>query len=167
MMKAYEKRGTLIVILTLILLGVVRYCDESIVVRNQPRKEFAPMKKNETKSVGLEEYIDLAQERIEALKEQNSLAAMVCDRESARAFMKYLEKSSCLSFSVDLSSLDIQQKKVVEKWEDEMFLVNAATFILMRKACKKVVDADGYGDDDVRCYYTEKWNEIKNGVPVK
>ena len=169
MKASYEKKGALIVILVLIVLGVVRYCDDSIVVRNHPRKEFVSVKKIETRIVGYEEYIDQAQKRIKALNETASLAKMVGDRESALAFMKYMEKPkpSCPFFSVDASLLDVQQKKVIEKWENEMFLVNAATFILMKKACKKVVDADGYGDDDVRSYYTEKWNEIKNGVPVK
>ena len=167
MKASYEKKGALIVILALVLLGIVRYCDDSIVVRHHPRKEFAPVKKTETRIVGYEEYMDQVQKRIKALNETASLAEMVCDRESALAFMKYMEKPSCPLFSVDVSLLDAQQKKVIKKWENEMSLVNAATFVLVKKACKKVVDADGYGDDAVRSYYTEKWNEIKNGVPVK
>ena len=168
MMKAsYERKGALIVVLALIVLGVVRYCDDTIAIRNHPRKESTPMEKTETRIVGYEEYIDLARKRIEALKELSSLAEMVRDRKSALAFMTYMEKPSCPSFSVDLSSLDVQQKKVVEKWESEMFLANARAFIIVRKVLKKVVDADGYEDEDVRSYYTEKWNEIKNGVPVK
>ena len=154
-------------VLALIVLGVVRYCDDTIAIRNHPRKESTPMEKTETRIVGYEEYIDLARKRIEALKELSSLAEMVRDRKSALAFMTYMEKPSCPSFSIDLSSLDVQQKKVVEKWESEMFLANARAFIIVRKVLKKVVDADGYEDEDVRSYYTEKWNEIKNGVPVK
>ena len=167
MKASYERKGALIVVLALIVLGVVRYCDDTIAIRNHPRKESTPMEKTETRIVGYEEYIDLARKRIEALKELSSLAEMVRDRESALVFMTYMEKPSCPSFSIDLSSLDVQQKKVVEKWESEMFLANARAFIIVRKVLKKVVDADGYEDEDVRSYYTEKWNEIKNGVPVK
>ena len=154
-------------VLALIVLGVVRYCDDSIAIRNHPRKESTPMEKTETRIVGYEEYIDLARKRIEALKEMSSLAEMVRDRKSALAFMTYMEKPSCPSFSVDLSSLDVQQKEVVEKWESEMFLANARAFIIVRKVLKKVVDADGYEDEDVRTYYTEKWNEIKKAIPSK
>ena len=92
MKASYEKKRALIVILVLIVLGVVRYCDDSIVVRNHPRKEFVPVKKIETRIVGYEEYIDQAQKRIKALNETASLAKMVGDRESALAFMKYMEK---------------------------------------------------------------------------
>ena len=154
-------------VLALIVLGVVRYCDDSIAIRNHPRKESTPMEKTETRIVGYEEYIDLARKRIEALKELSSLAEMVRDRKSALVFMTYMEKPSCPSFSVDLSSLDVQQKEVVEKWESEMFLANARAFIIVRKVLKKVVDADGYEDEDVRTYYTEKWNEIKKAIPSK
>ena len=167
MKASYERKGALIVVLALIVLGVVRYCDDTIAIRNHPRKESTPMEKTETRIVGYEEYIDLARKRIEALKELSSLAEMVRDRKSALAFMTYMEKPSCPSFSIDLSSLDVQQKKVVEKWESEMFLANARAFIIVRKVLKKVVDADGYEDEDVRTYYTEKWNEIKKAIPSK
>ncbi len=69
-------------ILALVLLGIVRYCDDSIVVRHHPRKEFAPVKKTETRIVGYEECMDQAQKRIKALNETATLAEMVCDRES-------------------------------------------------------------------------------------
>ncbi len=167
MKASYERKGALIVVLALIVLGVVRYCDDSIAIRNHPRKELTPMEKTETRIVGYEEYIDLARKRIEALKELSSLAEMVRDRESALAFMTYMEKPSCPSFSVDLSSLDVQQKEVVEKWEREMFLANARAFNMVRKVLKKVVEADGYEDEDVRAHSTEKWNEIRNALPSK
>ena len=167
MKASYERKGALIVVLALIVLGVVRYCDDTIAIRSHPRKESTPMEKTETRIVGYEEYIDLARKRIEALKELSSLAEMVRDRKSALVFMTYMEKPSCPSFSVDLSSLDVQQKEVVEKWESEMFLANARAFIIVRKVLKKVVDADGYEDEDVRAYYTEKWNEIKKAIPSK
>ncbi len=167
MKASYERKGALIVVLALIVLGVVRYCDDTIAIRSHPRKESTPMEKTETRIVGYEEYIDLARKRIEALKELSSLAEMVRDRKSALVFMTYMEKPSCPSFSVDLSSLDVQQKEVVEKWESEMFLANARAFIIVRKVLKKVVDADGYEDEDVRTYYTEKWNEIKKAIPSK
>lgn len=74
---------------------------------------------------------------------------------------------STVLFRGNVISLDVQQKEVVEKWESEMFLANARAFIIVRKVLKKVVDADGYEDEDVRTYYTEKWNEIKKAIPSK
>lgn len=116
-----------------------------------------------------DDYVKRANERIAGLRESIALAENVHGQVQAYALFLHAKtqeyNSSYFYFNGD--ALDDEKKLQIDKLEWKMRVLNIKAFIASKKACQRVVEAEGFGDQFLFTYYREKLDELKNAIPIR
>ena len=68
-------------------------------------------------------------------------------------------------FIIDISSLSTKQKNEILLLQTEMKVLNHTAFVSAKKACKRIIDAGGYGNGYVLDYFKQRYAELSDGTP--
>lgn len=113
------------------------------------------------------EYIQQAKERIKKLEKTIKLLKCINGKSSAYYFMlKALTNTDNLNFYVDIESLTGEEKSTISVLTKKMDDLNVEAFNEAKKACARVVEADGYGSTLLLRYYKVKLKELNCSVPI-
>lgn len=112
-------------------------------------------------------YMQRIQQRIERLRETVTMASKVQDKASAYAFIDFIDSGGNNPyFYLDGTALDAEQQAQFNTANRKAETLNAMAFIAAREACRRVVKAQGYGDEHLFSYYDEKLRELAGSTPL-
>lgn len=112
-------------------------------------------------------YMQRIQQRIVRLRETVAMASNVQDKASAYAFIDFIESGGNRpDFYLDGTALDAEQQAQFNTANRQAKTLNAMAFIAAREACRRVVKAQGYGDEHLFSYYDEKLRELAGATPL-
>ena len=115
--------------------------------------------------VDYEDYIEKSQQRINKLKKTAELADKICNESDAVEFIRFMDKEVKKNFIIDISSLSPKQKNEILLLQKEMKVLNHTAFVSAKKACKRIIDAGGYGNGYVLDYFKQRYAELSDGTP--
>lgn len=114
-----------------------------------------------------EAYMQRIQQRIARLRETVAMASNVQDKASAYAFIDFIDAGGNNPyFYLDGTALNAEQQAQFDTANRKAKALNAMAFIAAREACRRVVKAQGYGDDTLFSYYDEKLRELAGSTPL-
>lgn len=126
---------------------------------------------NESPAIGYQiveydNYVKNAERRIKNLKKTIELADKICCELDAVEFVNFMENGTGNPlFFIDPSTLSTEEKEEITALQAEMKTLNYNSFISLKRACKRIIDANGYGNRYLLYYFKQRFSELNNGTP--